>query len=374
MRYFTTLIISLLVILGYESVLAQGCVAIRGMSSCSGNMAGGFTLSKGEFLSGAGIRYFKSFRHFRGSEEEANRLEDGTEVINRSYFLDLSLNYGITDRLYGNIIIPFVHHDRSSMYEHGGNPPNGLGERHQTSSKGLSDIRFGLGYWLVDPQKEKKFNYAVALGLKLPTGNYDYKDTFYNQGENRDESRTAVVDQSIQPGDGGVGITVDIQGYHSLSHNFIISTNLYYLSNFQKTNGIATRNGRSEFSCPDQYAARIGAYYNTKIHGVSVYLGGRIEGVSSDDLIGSSEGYRRPGYATSIEPGIGYNMNNYSFNLSVPIAIKRNRTQSYEDKQRTIETGVYTHGDAAFADYLLNFTFAYRFGGSHKMPTEINLN
>ena len=109
MRYATTLIISLLIILGFERVLAQGCVAIRGMSSCSGNMASGFTLSKGEFMSGGGFRYFKSFRHFRGSDEEANRLEDGTEVINNSYFLDLSLNYGITDRLYGNIILPFVH-------------------------------------------------------------------------------------------------------------------------------------------------------------------------------------------------------------------------------------------------------------------------
>ncbi|MEQ9287257.1 MAG: transporter [Cyclobacteriaceae bacterium] len=374
MKHFKASIILVVFILTIQEGLSQGCVAIRGFSSCSGNMSAGFSLAKGEFLAGAGLRYFKSFRHFRGSEEEHNRIEDGTQVVNYSYFLDLSLNVGITNRLYGNVVLPFVHHNRSSMYEHGGNPPNGLGQRNETSSKGLSDIRLGMGYWLVDPKKGKKYNYAVGLGLKLPTGNYDYKDTFYNQGENRNETRTAVVDQSIQPGDGGTGITLDIQGYHSLSHYFTLSTNLFYLSNFQSTNGVPTRNGRSEFSCPDQYAARVGVYYNTSIHGLSAYFGGRVEGVSSEDLIGSSEGYRRPGYAMSIEPGISYNRNNYSFNLGVPVALVRNRTQSYEDKKRTSDTGNYTHGDAAFADYLLSFTFSYRLGGSHKMPTEIDVN
>ena len=57
--------------------------------------------------------------------------------------------YGISDRTFANIIIPVVYHDRSSMYEHGGNPPNGLGDRHHTSSHGLADIRLSAGYWSV---------------------------------------------------------------------------------------------------------------------------------------------------------------------------------------------------------------------------------
>jgi hypothetical protein len=38
----------------------------------------------------------------------------------------------------------------------------------------------------------------------------------------------------------------------------------------------------------------------------------------------------------------------------VPVALERNRTQSYADKKRTEMTGVYAHGDAAFADYVVN--------------------
>ena len=376
----STLLVTVLTIFCFcHKINAQGCVAIRGLSSCGNTFGGNVNLMKGEFLSQAGFRYFKSFRHFRGSHEEKNRIEDGTQVINHSYFLDLSLNYGFTDRLYGNIIIPMVYHRRSSMYEHGGNPPNGLGERHETSSHGLADIRLGLGYWLFNPEKNHPFNYAFGLGVKLPTGKYDYTDTFYNQGENRDQDLEAVVDQSIQPGDGGFGITAEIQGFHAISQSLIFISNLYYLFNFQETNGILTRNGRSEFSVPDQFGARLGAFYNLGVSGFSFYLGGRIEGVPAYDLIGGSAGYRRPGYVISIEPGISYTKNSFSANVNLPIAIQRNRTQSYEDKQRTEQTGVYRHGDAAFADYLVNVSVLYRFGGKNHekksiFPQEIHLD
>jgi hypothetical protein len=351
-----------------HSLNAQGCVAIRGGAACGTNPGSGTNLMQGEFLLNTGFRYFESFRHFRGSEQEHHRIEEGTQVINDSYFLDLSLNYGLSDRLYANVILPFVSHKRSSMYEHGGNPPNGLGERHTTAAHGLGDMRLGLGYWLFDPAKSRGFNYAVGLGIKLPTGKYDYTDTFYNQGEDRDQDLESVVDQSIQPGDGGTGLTLDIQGYQALSNSLLLVTNFYYLFNYQETNGVLTRRGNSEFSCPDQFAAQIGTFYNTGLGGLSAYLGGRLEGVPADDLIGGSGGYRRPGYVLSVEPGLNFGTSRFAFNLSVPIAIVRDRIQSYEDKVRTQERGTYVHGDAAFADYLINFSASYRFGGGgHQM-------
>jgi hypothetical protein len=330
---------------------SQGCVAIRGNSGCGSNFGTTLNLTKGEFNAQLGFRHFNSFRHFRGDVEETHRLEEGTEVINKSTFFDFGLSYGITDRLYANAIIPIVFHHRSSMYEHGGNPPNGLGDRHVTTSQGLSDIRLGLGYWLFDPASHD-FNYSIGVGVKLPTGSYDYTDTFYNQGDNKDDNVDKVVDQSIQPGDGGLGFTLDLQGYHPISSQFGIGTNLYYLFNFQETNGVLTRNGSSEFSCPDQFAARIGGFYHTT-QGLNFYLGGRLEGVPATNAIGGSAGYRRPGYAVSAEPGIGYFKNNFSVFASFPIALYRNRIRSYQDKERTQHTGVYRHGDAANAATLL---------------------
>lgn len=360
-------------ILGAYNLSAQGCVAIRGFSSSNGLMGDEGVLVKGDFSVGTNFRYFQSFRHFRGTHEEKNRVANGTEVINDSYFVDISFNYALTNRLYATVLLPFASHVRSSMYEHGGNPPNGLGERHITRSSGLSDMRLGAGYWLINDNL-KPYNFAVGAGIKLPTGDYSYMDTFYNQGPGRDQEVVSVVDQSIQLGDGGIGFNIDFQGYYMLSHSFTLTTALFYLFNPEATNGVFTRGSTTnEFSVPDQFAVQLGTLYSPNIKGLNFYLGGRIEGVPSSDLIGSSRGYRRPGYAISVDPGINYNTNNLSLSLNVPIALERNRTQSYADKQRTAETGVFTQGDAAFADYLINFNLTYRFRNNKNRGVDFNV-
>ncbi|MGK7392077.1 MAG: transporter [Candidatus Cyclobacteriaceae bacterium M2_1C_046] len=358
-RLYIILLITSINFFTASNLYGQGCVAIRGFSGCG--VGQGANLYQGDWLIGSNFRYFQSFRHFRGRHEEPNRIEEGTEVINNSYFLDLNVSYAFTDRLFVSAIIPFVYHNRSSMYEHGGNPPNGLGERHITYSKGLADIRFSGGYWILDPEKSHKRNFNLGIGIKLPTGDYNATSTFYNQGVDKNEEKEAVVDQSIQPGDGGFGYIFELQGFHMLSSKFMLTGNFFYLVNPQATNGVLTRNGRYEFSVPDQYGFRLGSNYIIPETGFSIYLGSRMEAVPSVDLIGSSEGYRRPGYAVSIEPGLNYSYKNILANLTVPIAVERNRTKSYLDK----ESG--SHGDAAFADFLINFNLSYRVNKSVKV-------
>ncbi|GAB4370835.1 MAG: hypothetical protein OHK0021_13560 [Bryobacter sp.] len=40
------------------------------------------------------------------------------------------------------------------------------------------------------------------------------------------------------------------------------------------------------------------------IRGLAASFGGRMEGISVRDAIGASNGFRRPGYAISVEPGL----------------------------------------------------------------------
>ena len=102
-------------------IAAQGCVANRGFSGCTGNIGEGTMIPKGYLLIGTNFRSFQSFLHFRGDHEKKHRIKEGTQVINDSYFLDFSATYGISNRWYANLIVPFVYHNRSSIYEHGGN-------------------------------------------------------------------------------------------------------------------------------------------------------------------------------------------------------------------------------------------------------------
>ena len=356
----TILIYLGLVILSSSIVYSQGCIAVRGGGMCGGGAGSNINLSARSYSLQVGYRYFQSFRHYRGDHEEKNRMQEGSEVINTSHFTDILFNYGITDRWYVSALVPFVAHNRTSMYEHGGNPPAGLARRHATEAGVLADVRFGLGYWLFDP-KVKKFNYALGIGIKLPTGRFNAEDSFYNQGTNRNQTRIGVVDQSIQPGDGGTGLSLELQGVHPIGHHITVSTNLFYLFNFQETNGVKTRTGTGEFSCPDQLAARVSGNYN-HASGFSFSMGGRMEGIPSSDIFGGDAGFRRPGYIISAEPGIGYSKGNFSAFASLPISLYRNRVQNYEDKESTASTGIFRQGDAAFADYMVNISIGYRFG------------
>jgi hypothetical protein len=114
----------------------------------------------------------------------------------------------------------------------------------------------------------------------------------------------------------------------------------------------------NHFSVVDQYVFRLGARYS--VNRFQFALGGRYEGIPSEDLIGRSDGWRRPGYIISIEPSIVYSTGQHTFAVTVPVALYRNRVQNTIDKERTKQTGTYQNGDAAFADWLLSVTYAYR--------------
>lgn len=109
-------------------------------------------------------------------------------------------------------------------------------------------------------------------------------------------------------------------------------------------------------SIPDSFVARTGvAFALPFVKGLGMALGGRAEGVPVYDLIGSSRGFRRPRIALSIDPTISLNRGKHTVSISVPVAVYRNRWRSVSDKQ------VDQHGDAAFADWFLIATYAYRF-------------
>ena len=73
------------------------------------------------------------------------------------------------------------------------------------------------------------------------------------------------------------------------------------------------------------------------------------------DWFGGSEGSRRPGYSISIEPGITWVHHKLAITVTAPVAVDRNRERSVSD----IRNG--THGDAAFADFILTSSITYRF-------------
>ncbi len=158
--------------------------------------------------------------------------------------------------------------------------------------------------------------------------------------------------------------------YYNLAHTIGLYGNVYYLSNPRGQNGtrtyretlVPTLANEAIMSVPDQYMARGGASLSLAhlLHGLSVAGGARLEGIPVRDLIGSSQGFRRPGYVWSAEPAISYSGKRVHAFLSVPVALVRNRTQSVTDKENSVTYGKHIQGDAAFADYVINAGVAFK--------------
>jgi hypothetical protein len=321
-------------------VIGVQCAGTEG----SGSHDSGF-LDSGRWQLSIGFRKQRSHRHFVGTEEQKQRAIQGTEVVNNIYLYDVALTYAINKRFNITASLPVQRATR----------------RRGTSTQIFHSVGFGdlsvMGrMWLRRPPAESGWNISFGVGLKLPTGKAGLENTTI--GSNG-QPVTAAVDQSIQLGDGGWGIPLDIQAYKRIGKTTLYASATYLL-NPRDTNGVKTGRGRPSeaiMSVADQYLARIGiARPVPHTRSFAFTVGWRIEGVMVRDLIGKSNGFRRPGYGMAIEPGLQYFRKRDVWSITVPIAAGRNRKRSVSD----ILVGN-PGGDAAFADYMILIGYSHRF-------------
>lgn len=314
-------------------------------------------LGKGQWNVGVNYRYQFSHRHFVGDEEQQVRAVEESEVENTIHLLDVAVTYALTARLNLSLGLPYLMAERSSPIRDAKRVVIG---RHKTSAHGLGDISLMGRMWVLNPKTCLRGNISIGLGLKAPTGDPGKLDDV----ETLTGQFVRPVDQSIQPGDGGWGVIVELTAFVRLWRLTPYFTGLY-LFNPRVTNGVVTNRtlpGEQIMSVADSFLVTAGTYFSIpglpSSHGLAIKLGLRAEGVPTYDAIGDSDGFRRPGIALSVDPGISYAYERWSFNLSIPAAIYRNRFFSVAD----LAAGNGTHGDAAFADYLILLGVSRVFG------------
>jgi hypothetical protein len=296
------------------------------------------------FSLSVGYRYQHSHRHFIGTKEQVDRAEQRTEVNNRIHILDFAGTYEVNNQFSLSLSVPIFFAKRYSQ-----RTPDQV-----THGYGIGDISIVGRKWLFRNPSESRQNISVGFGIKLPTGRYDVTDTVNTPAG----PSTRVIDQSIQPGDGGFGLIAEFQAYKAIKSTRLFASGVY-LSNPRGTNGVPTGRSRPSeaiMSVADQYLYRAGAVAPLpKFHSFAWTVGIRGEGVPSRDLIGDSKGFRRPGYAISLEPGLIFSKGKQSWSFSVPVALRRDRTRSVPDLLDN------RHGDAAFADYIILVGYSRHF-------------
>jgi len=309
-----------------------------------------------------GYRHQYSHRHFIGTKEQTQREKLGTEVVNSINLFDVALTYKFNPRWSISVGLPIMNATRTydhQLFQTSFNIPNAPDQ--VSHSNGLGDMSVSAQFWLLRPPSEHGRNIAFSFGTMFPTGNSRVKDTV----QTVNGPLTVYVDQSIELGAGGYGIMGGTQAFQRVKKAVLFVSGTYLMS-LEETNGTpnASLAGvkrrpdplTSTMSIPDQYLVAGGvAYPFPKVRGLAVRGGLRYEGVKVRNLIGDSLGFRRPGYALSVEPGFQYERGKDTWTFNLPVAVQRNRKRSVPD---LIEGKA---GDAAFADYLLLIGYSRSF-------------
>src|ERR1700712_1550493 len=156
---FSILITSLFFVISFQmNAHAQGCVAIRSTGGiCAMNEHPDSASSSGYWLYNNNDRYYKSFRHFIGKQEQFQRTALHNNVINKVFTQDNSLTRVLNERWSFTLDLPFADNSRSQVSS---------GTRFSTHSFGVGDINLTAYYWLFNPAKAKNGNIQVGLGMK----------------------------------------------------------------------------------------------------------------------------------------------------------------------------------------------------------------
>jgi hypothetical protein len=289
-----------------------------------------------------GYRVFNSNKYFQGSTE----IPRSNAVRNHQNIFDVGLQYRLSNRWSILADVPVFDGTRNQIY-----PPSGI---FQVS--GLGDITVGLQSWIWRPPTETGGNIAVNMQLKMPTGINNATGAATLKGQ----TVIATADQSMQPGDGTWGVSVGAQGYKRLWHTATSYAQANYLASPADTNGVATfrsQPGQGVMSATDQYLFRAGiSQLVPKVTRLAFTAGVRGEGVPVRDLMGDSNGFRRPGYIFSFDPGFMFTYRRDTLSVTAPWALYRNRPPSVPEIQYNI-----TNGDAFFADYTITVNLSHHF-------------
>ena len=316
----------------------------------------------GETQVNVSTRHLRSSDHYNGTVEQVARQTADTYVVNVQRMVDVSVSHNFTDRFSMNVGVPFINSSWGIPMPLAG----GRAARVDQVGRGLGDISVSGRAWVLPTDRFRSGNVALGVGLKMPTGNSNVKATYPNIAGTNPQLKP--VDQSVQPGDGGWGLTMDLSGFKRIPYATLFGS-ASYLANPRNRNDTTAigynisaaavppinPDGTSYNSVPDQFMARLGGAVPFGSSGLTCSLAWRVEGVPRYDVIGESRGFRRPGVEMFVEPGVSFARGGHVYSVQVPVGYYRNRFPNPYTGNR---------GDATFPKYIFLASYGYRFGGS----------
>jgi hypothetical protein len=331
---------------------AQGCIVARSTQLTNGPGSNAGYLAPHHWEVTIDYRHQFSFRHYVGDVEQTQRIQMGNEVENRINLQNFQVTYQLTPRWSFSANMPLLFASRRSH--------NAFNTFH---ANGFGDLIVTAQTWILSPGRPHRGNVQVGYGVLMPTGADKIQNT-YLASASATSTTTRPVDYSIQPGAGGWGIPLQAQAFRAVGQAELYVSGSYLMmlqnmNNYLRNPTATTQDPLNKFNAiSDQYLLETGVAFDIpqeKVHGLAFTFGPRFEGVPAHNLIGDNLGFRRPGFALSLQPGFRVSLGRTLLTGSIGRAVWRARVKSVPD---IIEGG---HGDAAFADWVWSASLSRRF-------------
>src|SRR2546423_3219153 len=269
-RILTSAWIALVSLVAFNGrmALAQGCPPSRFTTPTLGSLGGSggdIYLPGGVWQLGFAYRDVNSNELIVGHHPRNDLAPGGIGSFVHSQSMNISLVYGVTDRLSLTLNAPFSKGSVEAGYA------DGL--RHTNSSAGLGEISVSTSYWLRNAQAFRPGgNVAIGFGVKAPTGKKDVQGTFWKADGT---SVPFPVVPTIELGDGSWGVVLNAKAFQPvMERSYVYGGDAPKVRPKKTTNVMRSPVSTVPWSAPDSWDANIGvSTIGSTTLGLSVDLG-----------------------------------------------------------------------------------------------------
>lgn len=336
---------------GDGNLLAQGCVPSRftspGLASLGGG-GGDIYVPSGTWQLGMAYRYVSSNQLIVGHQARNDLAPGGMPSFVHSQIMNVSLVYGVTDRLALTLNTPLARGSLELTY------PDG--KRHQNTAAGLGEMSMSASYWLRSVHTlQPQGNVAFGMGIKAPTGRNDVAGTFWKADGS---SVSFPVPPAIELGDGGWGFVLSTKGFVPVFERSYLYAGGSYTFNPRTTTQVVKAPGSTlHWAAPDTWEGNVGlSMLVSSALGLSANLGAMAYGTPRRDVFGGADnGERLPAISGYVSPGVGITRGINTFALSVPLRAYMNFRPSFVDNAAGIPGGGGLARRFALVSYTVRF-------------------